>query len=75
MAIGRQRFSSGVHAAGRPLSELDDGLKEETWMKIVVGIVLWLIVAFAGAMLFGCMARYGNGEPFDFRHGWKKPKD
>ena len=61
--------------AGRPLSELDDGLKEETWMKIVVGIVLWLIVAFAGAMLFGCMARYGNGEPFDFRHGWKKPKD
>lgn len=44
-------------------------------MKIVVGIVLWLIVAFAGAMLFGCMARYGNGEPFDFWHGWKKPKD
>lgn len=52
-----------------------DGLKGGTRVKIVVGIVLWLIIAFAGAMLFGCVARYGNGEPFDFWHGWRKPPD
>lgn len=44
-------------------------------MKIAVGIALWLVVAFAGAMLFGCMVRYGNGEPFDFWNGWKRSKE
>ena len=41
-------------------------------MKIVIGIGIWTIASFILAVLFGCMARYGGGEKFDFWTWWKK---
>ena len=41
-------------------------------MKIVIGLLIWIAIAFVLAVLFGCMARYGRGERFDFFTWWKK---